>query len=179
MRIGGSAPFTPQGLASLTWIRASARVYHTMVEDIEKHDFGCYQHGSQSRGTLRVRKLLDGFDDFADGFAVFFREFDLIDEREEHGSECPVEVAVGESFELAADVLFAGDGGGEAVREAGGVAGDVALFLKAFEEAFDGGVKGGLVFVVEGVHKIADGAGLLFPEEAEEREFGFGGGRGF
>lgn len=124
-------------------------------------------------------KLLDGFDDFADGFTVFFREFDLVDEGEEHRGEGAVEVAVGEGFELAADVLFAGDGGGEAMREAGCVAGDVALFLKAFEEAFDGGVKGGFVFVVEGAHKIADGAGLLFPEEAEEGEFGFGGGRGF
>lgn len=124
-------------------------------------------------------KLLDRFDDFADGFAVFFREFDLVDEREEHGSECSVEVVVGEGFELAADVLFAGDGRGEAVCEAGGVAGDVAFFLKAFEEAFDGGVEGGLVLAVEGVDEVADCAGLLFPEEAEEGEFGFGGGRGF
>ncbi len=120
-------------------------------------------------------KLLDRFDDFADGFTIFFREFDLVDEGEEHGGEGAVEVAVGEGFELAADVLFTRDGGGEAVREAGGVAGDVAFFLKAFEEAFHGGVKRGLVLVVEGVDEVADGAGLLFPEEAEEGEFGFGG----
>ena len=63
--------------------------------------------------------------------------------------------------------------------EAGGVAGDVALFLKAFEEAFHGGVKRRLVLVVEGVHEVADGARLLFPEEAEEGEFGFCGGGGF
>lgn len=124
-------------------------------------------------------KLLDGFDDFADGFAVFFREFDLVDEGEEHGGECSVEVAVGEGFELAADVLFAGDRGGEAMREAGGVAGDVAFFLEAFEEAFHGGVERGFVLVVESVHEIADGAWLMFPEEAEEGEFGFGGGGGF
>src|SRR5262245_7543104 len=92
-------------------------------------------------GIVGHRNLFDAFDDSANRFAVFATQLDAVHQREDHGSQRPLKMALRKLLQFLPDVCFSADIRRKAMSEAALIAYDIAFGFQTVEQTLYGSMQ--------------------------------------